>query len=143
MFERSHLDRFVHAQEPVIEQVRAELRAGRKSSHWMWFVFPQLARLGFSQRSQFYGIASLEEARAYLDHAVLGPRLVECTGLVNAVTGRTVHDIFGSPDDMKFRSSMTLFAVADPDAPSFGTALEKYFEGGKDPRTLELLGVPD
>lgn len=141
MAERFDLDRFVRAQEPVIAKVRAELKAGRKTSHWMWFIFPQLAGLGLSQRAQFYGIASLEEARAYLGHAVLGPRLVECTGLVNAVHGRTAHDIFGSPDDLKFRSSMTLFALADPDAPAFGVALGKYFEGRRDPRTLELLGV--
>ena len=122
-------------------QVRAELKAGRKATHWMWFVFPQLAGLGFSERAQFYGIASLEEARAYLAHRVLGPRLLECTGLVNAVEGRTAHDIFGSPDDMKFRSSMTLFSLADPDEPAFGAALERYFQGGKDRRTLDLLGM--
>ena len=122
-------------------QVRAELKAGRKATHWMWFVFPQLAGLGFSERAQFYGIASLEEARAYLAHRVLGPRLLECTGLVNAVEGRTAHDIFGSPDDKKFRSSMTLFSLADPDEPAFGAALERYFQGGKDRRTLDLLGM--
>ncbi len=93
----------------------------------MWFVFPQLAGLGFSQNAQFYGIASLDEARAYLAHPVLGLRLVECTGLVNAIEGRTAHDIFGSPDDMKFRSSMTLFALADPAEPAFGTALAEIF----------------
>ena len=136
-----NFDRFVKAQEPVVADVRAELAAGRKTSHWMWFVFPQLAGLGFSHRAQFYGIASLDEAKAYLAHAVLGPRLVECTDLVNAVEGRSAHDIFGSPDDLKFRSSMTLFALADPDAPAFGVALGKYFEGRRDPRTLELLGV--
>jgi len=122
-------------------QVRAELKAGRKATHWMWFVFPQLAGLGFSERAQFYGIASLEEARAYLAHRVLGPRLLECTGLVNAVEGGTAHDIFGSPDDKKFRSSMTLFSLADPDEPAFGAALERYFQGGKDRRTLDLLGM--
>lgn len=136
------LDRFARAQEPVIAQVRVELKAGRKSTHWMWFVFPQLAGLGFSQNAQFYGIASLDEARAYLAHAVLGPRLVECTRLVNAVRGRTAHEIFGSPDDMKFRSSMTLFARASPEEPAFGEALERYFEGLRDRRTLELIGVP-
>jgi uncharacterized protein (DUF1810 family) len=142
MPEQFDLDRFVRAQEPVITEVRAELKAGCKTTHWMWFVFPQLAGLGFSQRAQFYGIASLEEARAYLAHLVLGPRLLECIGLVNSVEGRTAHDIFGSPDDMKFRSSMTLFALADPDAPAFGAALAKYFDGRRDPRTLELLGLP-
>jgi uncharacterized protein (DUF1810 family) len=141
MTEQFDLDRFVRAQEPVIGQVRAELKAGRKATHWMWFVFPQLAGLGLSQNAQFYGIASLDEARAYLAHPVLGPRLVECAGLVNAVEGRTAHDIFGSPDDMKFRSSMTLFAQADPDEPAFGTALGKYFGEKLDSRTLDLLGV--
>jgi uncharacterized protein (DUF1810 family) len=141
MPEQFDLDRFVRAQEPLIAEVRAELKSGRKTTHWMWFVFPQLAGLGFSQRAQFYGIASLEEARAYLAHPVLGPRLLECTGLVNSVEGRTAHDIFGSPDDMKFRSSMTLFALADPRAPAFGTALEGYFEGRRDRRTLDLLGM--
>ncbi len=140
MTDRFDLDRFVQAQEPVIAQVRAELKVGRKATHWMWFVFPQLAGLGFSQRAQFYAIASLDEAKAYLVHPVLGPRLVECTGLVNAVEGRTAHDIFGSPDDMKFHSSMTLFALADPDVPAFGTALQKYFGGRRDTRTLDLLG---
>lgn len=138
---RFDLDRFVRAQEPVIAQVRLELKAGYKATHWMWFVFPQLVGLGFSQNAQFYGIASLDEARAYLAHGVLGSRLVECTGLVNAVRGRTAHDIFGSPDDTKFRSSMTLFSLAGPDEPAFGAALERYFEGRKDRRTLELLGI--
>jgi uncharacterized protein (DUF1810 family) len=140
MPERFDLDRFVRAQAPLMAQVRTELKAGRKSTHWMWFVFPQLAGLGFSQRAQFYGIASLDEARAYLAHPVLGRRLVECTGLVNAVEGRTAHDIFGGPDDLKFHSSMTLFSLAGPDEPAFGTALEKYFEGSMDQRTLDLLG---
>lgn len=137
------LDRFVRAQDPVIAEVRAELGGGRKTTHWMWFVFPQLAGLGFSHRAQFYGIASLDEARAYLAHPVLGPGLIECTRLVNAIEGRTVHDIFGSPDDMKFHSSMTLFWLADPDEPAFGTALEKYHDSRRDQRTLELLGIRD
>jgi uncharacterized protein (DUF1810 family) len=141
MTEVFDLERFVRAQATVMAQVRAELRAGRKATHWMWFVFPQLAGLGFSHRAQFYGIALLDEAKAYLAHPVLGPRLVECTSLVNAVEGRTAHDIFGSPDDKKFRSSMTLFALADPDEPAFDLALEKYFGGRRDARTLELLGV--
>jgi uncharacterized protein (DUF1810 family) len=141
MAENFDLDRFVRAQEPVIAEVRAELKAGRKATHWMWFVFPQLAGLGFSHRAQFYGIASLDEARAYLAHPVLGPRLAECTELVNAVEGRTAHDIFGSPDDMKFRSSMTLFALAAPEEPLFTAALAKYFGGERDGRTLELLGT--
>ena len=134
------LDRFVRAQAPVMAQVRAELGAGRKTTHWMWFVFPQLAGLGHSQWAQFYAIASLDEARAYLAHPTLGRRLVECTRLVNAVEGRAAHDIFGSPDDMKFRSSMTLFSLAASHEPVFSTALEKYFDGREDRRTLELLG---
>ena len=123
------LDRFVQAQDPVLAQVRRELGEGRKRSHWMWFVFPQLRGLGRSAIAQHYGIASLAEAKAYLAHPVLGPRLVECTGLVNKVEGRSVHQIFGSPDDLKFHSSMTLFAAADPDAAAFRKALAKYFAG--------------
>jgi uncharacterized protein (DUF1810 family) len=141
MTEGFDLDRFVRAQAPVMVQVRKELGAGRKTTHWMWFVFPQIAGLGHSQSAQLYAIASLEEARAYLAHPVLGHRLLECTELVNAVEGRTAHDIFASPDDMKFRSSMTLFSLADPDEAAFGAALEKYFDGAEDRRTLELLGV--
>ena len=135
------LGRFEAAQAPVMMQVMRELRAGDKRSHWMWFVFPQLAGLGHSPMAQRYAISSLDEARAYLAHSVLGPHLVECTGLVNAVEGRSVHAIFGSPDDMKFRSSMTLFARAAPDEPVFRTALDRYFGGGEDPRTVELLGA--
>ena len=135
------LGRFEVAQAPLIAQVLRELRAGDKRSHWMWFVFPQLAGLGHSPMAQRYAIASLDEARAYLAHPVLGPRLVECTGLVNAVTGRSVHEIFGSPDDMKFRSSMTLFArAAGPDQVVFSEALSRYFGGAEDQRTVDLLG---
>jgi uncharacterized protein (DUF1810 family) len=132
------LDRFVRAQDPVLAQVRRELAEGRKRSHWMWFVFPQLRGLGHSAMAQRYAIGSLAEARAYLAHPVLGPRLVECTALVNRVEGRSAHEIFGSPDDLKFRSCMTLFALAQPAAPVFREALEKYFGGAPDPRTREL-----
>src|SRR5690606_29192669 len=111
------LDRFIRAQQPVMAQVRGELSAGRKGTHWMWFVFPQLAGLGSSQRAQAYALSSLDEARAYLAHPVLGHRLVECTELVNRVDGSTAHDIFGSPDDLKFHSCMTLFSLAAPDEP--------------------------
>ena len=135
------LERFVLAQEPVITQVRSELKAGRKTTHWMWFVFPQLAGLGFSHRARFYAITSLDGARAYIAHPPLGPRLVECTELVNAVEGRSAHDIFGSPDDLKFHSSMTLFALAAPDEVAFGTALDRCFGGRPDERTLDLLGI--
>ena len=122
-------------------QVRSELKAGRKTTHWMWFVFPQLAGLGFSHRARFYAIASLDEARAYIAHPVLGPRLVECAELVNAAEGRSAHDIFGSPDDLKFQSSMTLFALAAPDEVAFPTALDRCFGGRHDERTLDLLGI--
>ena len=133
------LERFVAAQSGVIERVRAELQSGRKQSHWRWFVFPQLAGLGFSPMAQRYAIASLDEARAYLAHHLLGARLRECTELVLAIHGKTAHDIFGAPDDLKFRSCLTLFAEAAPDEIVFNVALEKYFAGAKDARTLALL----
>lgn len=133
------LERFVAAQAGVIDRVLDELRAGRKQSHWMWFVFPQLAGLGFSPMAQRYAIASLDEARAYLAHHLLGARLRECTELVLAIHGKTAHEIFGSPDDLKFRSCLTLFAEAAPDEIVFNVALARYFAGAKDPRTLTLL----
>ena len=133
------LERFVAAQAPVMGQVRDELRAGRKRSHWMWFVFPQLAGLGRSPTAQFYGIADRVEAEAYLAHPVLGSRLLECVGLVNAVQGRSAHAIFGSPDDLKFRSCATLFSVAKPGATPFHDALARYFDGAADPATMRLL----
>jgi uncharacterized protein (DUF1810 family) len=133
------LQRFVDAQAPVYGHALAELRRGRKESHWMWFVFPQLAGLGFSPTAQFYGLGSLAEAQAYLAHPVLGPRLREITAAVNAVTGRTAHEVFGSPDDLKFGSSMTLFQAAAPTEPLFQAALAAYFGGAPDARTLELL----
>jgi len=121
------LRRFVDAQDPVLEQVRTELQAGRKQSHWMWFVFPQLKGLGQSAMSNRYGISSLAEAEAYLLHPILGTRLRECTRLVNLVEGHSIEQIFGSPDDLKFRSCMTLFAQASPDNEIFRNALKKYF----------------
>ena len=139
MSEAEGLERFVKAQAPVYSAALEELRDGRKRSHWMWFVFPQLAGLGSSPMAQRYAIRSLAEARAYASHPVLGPRLVECTQLVNGVGGRSAHDIFGSPDDLKFRSSMTLFARAAPEEPAFRAALERYFGGAEDPRTIETL----
>ncbi len=138
---RFDLSRFEAAQDPLIERVLGELHAGEKRSHWMWFVFPQLAGLGHSPMARRYAIMSLDEARAYLAHSRLGPRLIKCTGLVNAVEGRSVHEIFGSPDDMKFRSSMTLFSRAAPDEAAFREALDRYFGGEEDPRTVELLGA--
>lgn len=134
------LQRFVQAQEPVLAQVRAELTAGRKTSHWIWFVFPQLRALGRSATAQHYGIDALAEAQAYWQHPVLGPRLRECTALVLAVPDRSAHQIFGSPDDLKFHSCMTLFAQAAPQEPVFGQALAKYFGGVSDVNTLALLG---
>jgi uncharacterized protein (DUF1810 family) len=136
----SSLERFVQAQEPVIEHVRAELRAARKTSHWMWFVFPQLEGLGHSPMARRFAIASREEAEAYLAHPILGARLRECTRLVNAIEGRGIEEIFGYPDYLKFRSSMTLFAQAASDDRIFTDALRKYFAGEYDPLTLERLG---
>jgi len=133
------LERFVEAQAPVFEQVRSELSEGRKRSHWMWFVFPQIRGLGRSAMAERYGIASLAEAEAYLAHPILGPRLLECTRLVNLVEGSSIVQIFGSPDDMKFRSSMTLFSRVGAHKPVFEEALRKYFDGKPDPLTLERL----
>jgi len=135
------LERFVRAQAPVIDAVRRELRSGRKTSHWMWFVFPQIAGLGRSAMAQRFAIASREEAIAYLAHPVLGARLVECTRLVNEAEGRSAHAIFGSPDDLKFRSSMTLFAEIAEDPRLFREALVKYYDGERDGETLRLLGA--
>jgi len=132
------LQRFVDAQTPVYPRVIAELRKGRKQSHWMWFIFPQLAGLGHSAMARRFAIASREEAAAYLAHGILGPRLRECTSLVNAVEGRTVTEILGSPDDVKFCSSMTLFSAVSSDE-EFARAIEKYYAGKPDPRTLDLL----
>lgn len=133
------LQRFIEAQNPVYEQVCAELRNGRKESHWMWFIFPQLRGLGYSQMAVSFGIASREEAEAYLEHPVLGARLRECTRLVNAIDGRSIRQILGSPDDLKFRSSMSLFASVTSDNDVFTAALQKYFGGKLDRLTLEKL----
>jgi uncharacterized protein (DUF1810 family) len=135
------LQRFVAAQAPIFDAALAELKAGRKRSHWMWFIFPQHRALGRSHRAHIYGIASLDEARAYLAHPVLGPRLETCTKAVLACGGSSLHAIFGSPDDMKFRSSMTLFALASPDAESiFTQALKRWCDGKMDAQTLGLVG---
>ena len=136
------LARYVSAQQPVYAQVYAELAAARKQTHWMWFVFPQLKDLGSSPTATHYGISSLAEARAYLAHPLLGARLRECTALVNGLEGATAEAIFGYPDDLKFRSCMTLFAAAagEPGAGRlFSVALRKYFAGEEDPLTLSLL----
>ena len=134
-----NLQRFVDAQEDVFESVRAELQAGRKETHWMWFIFPQIEGLGQSRMARKYSISSLDEAAAYLRHPILGPRLRECARLVNQVENRPIEDIFGYPDTLKFRSSMTLFARASEDNRVFGDALTKYFQGEGDPLTLRLL----
>ncbi|MCS3725725.1 DUF1810 domain-containing protein [Bradyrhizobium betae] len=136
------LERFVQAQNPVYRDVRGELARGRKQSHWMWFVFPQIAGLGFSAMSQRYAIASRAEATAYLAHPVLGPRLIECTRLVLAVEGRTINAILGAPDDAKFHSAMTLFGAVSDD-PIFGEALARYFASERDGATLEILAALD
>ena len=133
------LQRFVDAQAAVYERVREELKNGRKQSHWMWFIFPQIAGLGHSAMAQRYAISSLDDAKAYLANPVLGPRLRECTSLVLQVVGKSALQILGSPDDMKFRSCMTLFARAAPEEALFRTALEKYFDGVEDSQTLTRL----
>jgi uncharacterized protein (DUF1810 family) len=133
-----NLKRFVEAQGPAIAGVLEELRAGEKRSHWMWFVFPQAAGLGSSTMARRFAIASRGEARAFMAHPVLGPRLVECARLVVAAEGRTIERIFGYPDNLKFRSSMTLFAQVSDD-PVFRAALDKYFGGAPDPATLARI----
>lgn len=136
-----HLSRFVQAQEGIYDRALAEIRSGRKRSHWMWFVFPQYAGLGFSSMSQEYAIKSIEEARAYLNHPVLGPRIVECAQGVLGVEGRSAHEIFGSPDDMKLRSSATLFAHVAGPGNFFKQVLQKYFDSRPDPKTMQLLAT--
>lgn len=135
------LNRFLSAQAGVYPQVLTELRAGQKQSHWIWFIFPQMKGLGQSSHSNFFGIGSLEEATAYWRHPILGPRLEECTILVNQVLKRPIEQILGNPDDLKFRSSMTLFSRAATDTTVFTQALDKYFAGKPDRLTLELLGI--
>ncbi len=140
MIDSSDLDRFVAAQDPLIDQVRDELRRGAKHSHWMWFVFPQLRGLGHSEMARRYALASRDEASRYLDHSILGPRLLDCTALVLAVPDRSANHIFGSPDDLKFHSSMTLFAAAaTSDQLLFQMAVDRCFAGLPDQRTLDLL----
>lgn len=133
------LERFVKAQLPIYDQVRSELTQGKKTSHWMWFIFPQIIGLGHSPMAARYAIRSLSEAEAYLAQPLLGSRLLECTDLVMNVQGRPLRDIFGSPDDMKFRSCMTLFAKATASPFPFTRALQKYCDGSLDPRTVSIL----
>ena len=134
------LDRFVRAQADDYDQALSELRHGKKRSHWMWYIFPQIEGLGQSPMSQRYSIKSAAEARAYLDHPMLGPRLRECAAVVNNIVGRSAPQIFGSPDDMKLRSCVTLFARVSDD-PVFEQLLQKYFNGQPDEKTLRRLGV--
>jgi uncharacterized protein (DUF1810 family) len=135
------LPRFVQAQDPVFERVQEELSAGKKRRHWMWFIFPQFAGLGGSEMSRYFAIRSEEEALAYLEHPLLGPRLRTCTQLVLNIKQRSISEIFGHPDDLKFHSSMTLFAQVAPDGSLFHRALEQYFHGIPDDWTLSLLDL--
>jgi uncharacterized protein (DUF1810 family) len=143
MADAFNLERFVSAHAAVFPRIVEELQAGEKRSHWIWFIFPQMKGLGHSSQSEYYGIGSLEEAAAYLRHPVLGPRLRQCTRLVTQVEKRTISRIMGYPDDLKFRSSMTLFARAAEeaglDAADFNGALKKYFGGKGDPLTAAML----
>src|SRR4051794_27546858 len=136
-----NLSRFVKAQEQDYDQALAEIARGRKQSHWMWFIFPQFDGLGFSATSKRYSIKSLAEAEAYLRHPVLGPRLIECAEAAHAVEGRSAHEIFGSPDDMKLRSCATLFACVSPPGSVFERVLDKFFQGERDKKTLSLSGA--
>jgi len=133
------LERFVSAQEGVYADTLAELRSGRKRTHWMWFIFPQIDGLAMSAISKRYAIRSLAEARAYLDHPILGPRIIECCETLLALEGRSAAEIFGYPDDLKLRSSMTLFSIADPALAAFHSVLDKYFNGMPDERTIQFV----
>jgi uncharacterized protein (DUF1810 family) len=137
--DRFDLERFVEAQATGYQRALGELRAGRKRSHWIWYVLPQLRGLGFSSASTFYGIASLAEARAYLAHPVLGQRLRECVGVLLDLEGVTAESVLGGIDALKFRSSLTLFRAAAPDEPLFADALSRYFGGQPDSKTIALL----
>ena len=138
-----NLARFVAAQDHVFAQAVMELGNGKKHGHWMWFIFPQIVGLGFSQTARIFEISSRAEAEAYLQHAVLGPRLLECSRMVNLVEGRSAHDIFGDPDELKFHSSMTLFANVATDKRAFEEALERFFGGQPDAPTLRILAALD
>ena len=135
------LKRFTEAQENDFETALAEIKRGRKQSHWMWYIFPQIAGLGFSQMSKFYAIKDSGEAESYLAHSILGKRLIEISNALLEVEGKTANQIFGSPDDVKLKSSMTLFGALDETNPVFQKVLDKYFDGAKDAKTLELIDV--
>ncbi|MCL4203604.1 MAG: DUF1810 family protein [Pirellulaceae bacterium] len=136
-----NLKRFLEAQQDDYQQALAEIRSGRKRSHWIWYIFPQYAGLGFSSTSQRYAIKSVAEAEAYLRHPVLGPRLVECAEAALGIEGRSAIEVFGSPDDIKLRSCATLFAAVSPPGSVFEQVLEKFFRGARDERTLRLMGI--
>jgi uncharacterized protein (DUF1810 family) len=136
-----NLSRFLQAQEDDYEQALSEIKDGRKRSHWIWYIFPQIDGLGFSPTSKRYAIKSIEEARAYLEHPILGPRLRECAEAALGVEGRSAREIFGSPDDLKLRSCATLFACVSPPGSVFERLLGKYYGGGRDDSTLRLLGI--
>lgn len=135
------LGRFSRAQEDHYEQALSEITSGQKRTHWMWYIFPQIDGLAFSPTSKRYSIKSVEEAKAYLDHPVLGPRLLECAEAVVRVEGRSATEIFGSPDDLKLRSCATLFACVSPPGSVFDRLLGKYYQGERDGKTLRLLGI--
>lgn len=137
------LHRFIDAQNDIYEQALAELKAGRKRTHWMWFIFPQIAGLGSSAMAEKYAIRSAEEAAAYLADPILGARLIRCVEAVLATAGRTAHEIFGSPDDLKLRSSMTLFAAVSDHGSLFHMMIERFYQGGFDERTIEILSATD
>ncbi|MFA0812409.1 DUF1810 domain-containing protein [Microbulbifer epialgicus] len=139
MAEKFNLARFVEAQRNSYETALAELQRGKKRSHWMWYIFPQIVGLGHSAMAQQYGVKTLGEAKAYLDHPQLGKRLKECCDTLLEIQDRTAHQVFGSPDDMKLKSCMTLFALASGSGNIFEKVLQKYYQGQKDPRTLEIL----
>ncbi len=139
MCDPHNLQRFVEAQDPVFEQVCAELRRGRKTGHWMWFIFPQIKGLGSSETAQYFAISSCQEAKAYVEHPILGPRLRECSRLVTLITGKSIDQILGFPDDLKFKSSMTLFARVTAENEVFLKALSIYFRGEFDQATLDRI----
>ena len=139
MKEEKDLERFIAAQETAYEMALAEIKSGRKQSHWMWYIFPQIAGLGFSSTSKFYAIKDRQEAEAYLRHPILGARLIEISAVLLEIEGKTAYQIFGSPDDLKLKSSMTLFGSLENTDPVFEKVLDKYFAGARDMQTLELL----
>ena len=139
--DRHNLKRFLGAQATIYEKVLTELSAGRKTSHWMWYIFPQYRGLGFSMMAQKYAIQSLDEAREYLAHPVLGDRLLECSATLLNIDGRSAYEILGTPDDLKLRSCATLFAVVSPPNSVFEQLLHKFYNGDRDSKTLQLLGL--